>query len=458
MHQLELAQWPQKQTKQTKKPKPPPKLIQVSLPGQVIQQSLVDRPAVISTREGSERDDVSYMGYSVAVGDFTDEGEQGVAVGMPRGSNLLGKVVLFTWNLTNHQNISGTQLGSYFGYAIAVNDVDGDGKDDLIIGAPLYTEPNNEGKYEVGRVYIIYQGADPTKRFRRLHTLDGFNSKSRFGLSVASIGDINLDKYGDFAVGAPYDGPNEAGAVYIFHGSKDGVREKYSQVIYSEDVSPFGRPLKTFGFSLSGGMDLDKNDYPDMVVGAYLSNAAFFFRSRPVVKVDSFVKFRTASKQISLDDKDCTLRDGKKVPCATVDFCVKYSGTGVPQRIDLDLQFILDSRKPYQPRMFFLDREKISSFNDTWRDIVKDTQHFCQPMKVYIKDDIRDKLTPLEMEVKYALRERRSFQQTQRDPQAALLPILDLSSPPSRKDSISVQKNCGLDNICIPNLSLLVNS
>lgn len=74
-------------------------------------------------------------------------------------------------------------------------DVDGDKRDDLIVGAPLHTEPNSENKYEVGRVYVFYQGGGREK-FRRHHILDGFNSKSRFGLSVASLGDINLDGYG----------------------------------------------------------------------------------------------------------------------------------------------------------------------------------------------------------------------------------------------------------------------
>lgn len=51
------------------------------------------RPAVFSTREGGEFDDDSYMGYSTVVGRF-QEGTQfeGVAVGMPRGNNLRGKV------------------------------------------------------------------------------------------------------------------------------------------------------------------------------------------------------------------------------------------------------------------------------------------------------------------------------------------------------------------------------
>lgn len=106
---------------------------------------------------------------------------------------------------------------------------------------------------------------------------DGINSKARFGLSLASLKDINLDGYGDFAVGAPYDGPNERGAVYIYYGSGKGAMEKPSQVIFAEDVSMPGH-LSTFGFSLSGGIDLDDNMYPDLVVGAYETNKAIIFR------------------------------------------------------------------------------------------------------------------------------------------------------------------------------------
>lgn len=68
------------------------------------------------------------------------------------------QILLFTWNLTNYKNISGGQLGSYFGYSLASGDIDGDGKLDLIVGAPMHTEPNTEDKYDVGRVYVFYQG------------------------------------------------------------------------------------------------------------------------------------------------------------------------------------------------------------------------------------------------------------------------------------------------------------
>lgn len=81
----------------------------------------------------------------------------------------------------------------------------------------------------------------------------------------------------DIAVGAPYDGPLERGAVYIFYGSKKGIRSKASQIIHSEEVSQTA--MYTFGFSVSGsGIDLDNNQYPDLVVGSYVSNSAFVFR------------------------------------------------------------------------------------------------------------------------------------------------------------------------------------
>ena len=85
----------------------------------------------------------------------------------------------------------------------------------------------------------------------------------------------------DFAVGAPYEGITTArgtqatGAVYIYHGSKNGVRKKFSQIVLASELS---KNLNTFGFSLAGGLDIDDNKYPDLVVGAYESDTVYSFK------------------------------------------------------------------------------------------------------------------------------------------------------------------------------------
>jgi len=152
------------------------------------------------------------------------------------------------------------------------------------------------------------------KQFRQRDFIEGQNHKARFGLSVACAGNINLDgvtqsnKRGfevnvfffkshiklvlikilnqDLVVGAPYDGPDGHGAVYVFLGTVDGLKKAPAQVIFGRDIDS---SIRTFGWSLSGGMDLDNNEYPDLLIGAYESTNAVFLRSAPVVHLDSKV-------------------------------------------------------------------------------------------------------------------------------------------------------------------------
>lgn len=166
-------------------------------------------------------------------------------------------------------------------------------------------------------------------RYKEQDHIDGEKSKARFGLSLAYLGDINKDGYDDIAVGAPYDGEKGAGAVYIYLGSKNGLLSEYSQVVYAEEINEPG--LRTFGFALSGGMDLDNNLYPDLLVGSYASDRAIYLRARPVVNVRASLTLGRES--ISLDDKECRLVDRSRVPCVTIKLCFQYTGIGVENKL-----------------------------------------------------------------------------------------------------------------------------
>ena len=149
----------------------------------------------------------------------------------------------------------------------------------------------------------------------------------RFGASLASLGDLDHDGYEDLAVGAPYAGrihsEDSYGAVIVFRGGPDGIGKSPSQIIHANQ---FDTKVRGFGFAISGGTDLDRNNYPDLVVGAPDSGQTFYFRSRPVVRVDAQVRLETVDGQINPEVKNCTLTSGIQVSCLTIEACLQYEG------------------------------------------------------------------------------------------------------------------------------------
>ena len=63
----------------------------------------------------------------------------------------------------------------------------------------------------------------------------------------------------DLIIGSPYDGPEGTGAVYVYHGSPEGIRSTPSQVCQAADIDS---RLVAFGYSVSAGIDMDNNGYP----------------------------------------------------------------------------------------------------------------------------------------------------------------------------------------------------
>lgn len=89
-------------------------------------QDLLNQREALATGEGPQQDDMSYLGYSVATGEFSGDGEEDLAVGMPRGNNLTGQVVVFDHRLNILYNITGHQV------SLAVRADSTDAKENLL--------------------------------------------------------------------------------------------------------------------------------------------------------------------------------------------------------------------------------------------------------------------------------------------------------------------------------------
>ena len=406
-------------------------------------------------------EDDSYLGYSLATGRFSSQSDRtamgadsvDVAIGVPRGNDLAGKVMIVDRELRTLRNITGEQVGSYFGYSLATIDVNGDGMDDLVIGAPLfYNATHKELHFDRGQIYVAQQ----SKRhdFTITQRLDGGKNRARFGTALANCGDLNRDGFQDLAVGAPYDGPDGHGAVYIYMGGrKNGLSDEYDQVIYAEQVRGEGEYLRSFGFALSGGLDQDGNQYPDLLVGDYKADRAVLLKTRPVVNVTTSIQFQP--ENFNLDDKTCLLPNtNQTVPCITVQYCTKYNGINVDNRLGFVYDIKLDTENKGAPRLFFLSNENKNEDRNT-STLSKDTVQ-CKSFKAYLTKQIRDKLTPLKIDVDYNLADYPdTYDYTTSQPK--LKPVLN-RLPGGNKISrtATIQKNCGYDNVCIPDLKLTV--
>jgi len=107
----------------------------------------------------------------------------------------------------------GDKAGDYLGFSVdGAGDVNGDGYDDLIIGAYGYDAAG--GKSGMARIYSGLNGDV-------LYTLTGDNANDWFGYSVSTLGDVDNNGYSDVAIGAIYDDNNgsNSGSVRLFEGS-----------------------------------------------------------------------------------------------------------------------------------------------------------------------------------------------------------------------------------------------
>jgi FG-GAP repeat protein len=151
---------------------------------------------------------------------------------------------------------AGENDGDAFGVSVAsVGDLNGDGHDDLVIGANYY--PTLSGR---GRAYV-YFGGPAIGSVADLVLPSPFDNIAWFGISVASAGDFNADGWPDFIVGARYAGlPGQA---FIFYGGPSLDPTPDLQLIGESTGSS-----TWFGASVASVGDVNGDGFDDVMVGS----------------------------------------------------------------------------------------------------------------------------------------------------------------------------------------------
>jgi Ca2+-binding RTX toxin-like protein len=176
------------------------------------------------------------------------------------------------------------------GWSVAsAGDANGDGFDDLIVGAPRADGPA-DGRNYAGDSYVIFGKAGGFGATIDLATLtsgdgsqgfvlQGESSDDRSGFSVASAGDVNGDGFGDLIVGAPYadgpaDGRDGAGDSYVIFGKAGGFGAAIDLATLTSGDGSQGFVLHgesandTSGFSVASAGDVNGDGFDDLIVGA----------------------------------------------------------------------------------------------------------------------------------------------------------------------------------------------
>ncbi len=218
-------------------------------------------------------------GWSLCnVGDWTGDGKNDFAVGAPEDNyfplDASGCVVIYNGQTlaqafgAGNSAIVGLQVDGQFGHSIdAVPDINGDGRPEIIIGAPDHDIlPATDAG--IARVY-----ARTPAGFVLLNEKSGTTTNAHVGTAVCGIADVNGDGLGEFALGEPdYTGPAlYSGRVRVFSGSNFALLRTF-----------LGTGQQDFlGNSIAGAGDFDNDGRGDIIVGAFgYDNAPGAFNGR----------------------------------------------------------------------------------------------------------------------------------------------------------------------------------
>ena len=265
--------------------------------GSVVELSSLDGSDGFLIKGEAEGD---RFGRSVAsAGDINGDGYDDLIIGAgvadPNGSGSGATYVVFgaaadflaSFDLsaldgTDGFQINGEALGDVAGFSVAsAGDVNGDGFDDLIIGA-TGVDPN--GSYS-GATYVVFgsgSGFSANLELSALNGSNGFqmNGEAAFdfsGISAASAGDVNGDGFDDLLVGARGADPNGSysGATYVVFGYGSGFSASLnlSDLNVTNGFQINGEAASNFsGGSVASAGDVNGDGFDDLIIGAKVAS------------------------------------------------------------------------------------------------------------------------------------------------------------------------------------------
>ena len=168
------------------------------------------------------------FGYALAGGDFNGDGISDLAVGAPEWDDLAADEGAVFWFAGSSSGLSVSpsgslllgQIGERLGTALAPGfDIDGDGDDELLAGAPSYTGPEQEE----GRA-LLFAGSPGGLEATPLWTYESDQPFAHAAQAVAVASDADGDGLADVVVGTPNwdSGGGERGRVELFLGTSSG--------------------------------------------------------------------------------------------------------------------------------------------------------------------------------------------------------------------------------------------
>ncbi|HWV33054.1 MAG TPA: FG-GAP-like repeat-containing protein [Dyadobacter sp.] len=210
----------------------------------------------------------AYFGQSLAsAGDIDGDGYSDIIMGAhlyDHGESDEGAIMVWHGGASHPDTASATALHSIqpesqFGYAVSgAGDVDGDGYDDMVVGAPLY----DNGQSEEGAAFL-FRGTSNGISKTATNMLEADQADAGFGTSVSAAGDVNGDGFGDIIIGAMHydNGEDEEGAAFVYLGSPAGLNPVPVKLESNKTGAWFGCAVAHAG-------DLNNDGFSEIVIGA----------------------------------------------------------------------------------------------------------------------------------------------------------------------------------------------